>query len=102
MSSYQRIACDSCNDLTWSEVGTDSHKLHLCGDCFNNLKDEIKKELLRDYYIPCMGCDGQFYTQNHLGEIENCDQCNASGRQKVTKEEYDKFWRHFSKDEFYR
>uniref|UniRef100_A0AB39C758 Tryptophan RNA-binding attentuator protein-inhibitory protein n=1 Tax=Bacillus phage KoopaTroopa TaxID=3234046 RepID=A0AB39C758_9CAUD len=100
MSSYQRIACDSCNDLTWSEVGTDSHKLHLCKDCFEDLNTDKKKELLRDYYIPCLGCDGKFYTQNHLGELEYCDQCGGSGRHKVTKEEYDKFWKHFSKDDF--
>ncbi|QIW89800.1 hypothetical protein PQE71_gp118 [Bacillus phage Izhevsk] len=103
MSSYQRIACDSCNDLTWSKVGTDSHKLHLCGDCFQSLKDEVKKELLRDYYVPCLGCDGQVHWVNSLGtDVETCDQCNLEGRIKVTKEEYDNFWKHFSRDEFYR
>lgn len=100
---HEKIVCDACTDFTWSEIGTDAHKLHLCGGCFEDLDKDLKRELLGEYYIPCLGCDGKVHWVNSLGtDVETCDQCNLEGRHKVTKEEYDKFWKHFSRDEFYR
>ncbi|UGO50990.1 hypothetical protein PQE70_gp137 [Bacillus phage vB_BanS_Nate] len=99
-SRYKRIVCKKCMDYIY--VGSDSvnGKAKMCTSCFNHLSKEEKQIALDEFYIPCVACDGQFYQQNYLGELENCDQCNATGRHKVTKEEYDKFWRFFSKDDF--
>lgn len=99
-SNYKRIVCKKCLDYIYVASDSDNCKAGMCLECFNSLSVNDARDALGIFYIPCMGCDGQFYTQNYLGEIENCDQCNATGRQRVTKEEYDRFWRTFKKEDF--
>lgn len=101
-SKYKRILCKKCLDYIYVASDSDNSKAGMCLECFNKLNVDEVREALGLFYIPCMGCDGQFYTQNYLGELENCDQCNGTGRHRVSKGEYENFWRHFSKDEFYR
>ncbi|AZU98857.1 hypothetical protein pW2_17 [Bacillus phage pW2] len=101
-SNYKRIVCKKCLDYIHVAVDSDNSKAGMCLECFNKLNVDEVREALGEFYIPCLGCDGNFYSQNYLGELELCDQCNGSGRHRVSKEDYDKFWRHFSKDEFYR
>ncbi|MDS7057131.1 hypothetical protein NXG04_07515 [Klebsiella pneumoniae] len=99
-SEYKKTLCHSCLDWLYMRKDSEHINAKLCKECFDKLTPEEKRIALGIFYIPCMGCDGQFYQQNYLGEIEYCDQCGGSGRQQVTKEEYDRFWRTFSKDDF--
>jgi hypothetical protein len=53
------------------------------------------------YYVPCLGCDGKVYSvSSSTHDVVSCDQCNLTGRQEVSKEQYDTFWNHFKREDF--
>lgn len=100
-SEYKKTLCHSCLDWLYMRKDSEHINAKLCKECFDKLTPEEKRIALGVFYIPCLGCDGQVHWVHPLGnDVETCDQCNLEGRIKVTKEEYDRFWRTFKKEDF--
>ena len=52
-------------------------------------------------FVPCLGCDGKgHWADRWKGDVETCDSCLGEGKHEVSQDEYDKFWEHFSRDDF--
>lgn len=61
----------------------------------------MHKEEEQKYYVPCLGCDGKVYSvSSYDHDVVECNQCNLTGRQEVSKEQYDTFWKHFKEEDF--
>lgn len=53
------------------------------------------------YKIPCPSCGGKGGYSTYLGDdIIDCKACDCKGFDEVTKEEYERFWTIFSKEDF--
>ena len=63
---------------------------------YNLMMYELTKE-----YVPCVGCDGKGAFVNSAGDdVINCEECSSTGRQEVSKEQAEEFWKHFKREDF--